>query len=169
MWRDGALLDARVRSFLRPFPPSDDGTCGAHGVDIAAAVVREPTLLTLSVPQMVEGVLRTKRLLGLTGRQLTLAPGLILCDSDALERGVRSLVERFGGDVGLAFRAISQQPDMVLVEIGWWDEVKGDVGDVKRELRHYARAIPPAQDEFAVLERVTERERTAKKFHVDEA
>lgn len=167
IFRDGALLEARARSLLRSFPPLDDGTCGTHGVDVPATLVREPMLLTCTDAEFVRGVLRAKKILRLTGRQLTLAPGLILCENDALERGVRSLVERFGGE-GEAFRAIGEQPDVVLAEIGWWDEGESDEVDVKRALRHYARAIPPAGDEFAVRERVAERERTAKKFHVDD-
>lgn len=167
IFRDGALLDARVRSLLRAFPPLDDGTCGTHGVDVPIILVREPLLLACTDAEFVRGVVRAKKILELTGRQLTLAPGLILCETDALERGLRSLVERFGGKTKEALCAITEQPDMVLAELGWWDEGEGDERDVKRALRHYARAIPPAGDEMAVRERVEERERTAKKFHVD--
>ena len=158
LWRDAARIEATVRRALTAFPPG----CG---LDVPTIMTREPKLLELDVRVLVSAVVRVKSILGLDGRQVGLAPGLVLCvllDAERVERRLREIVEELGGEE--ARRRINEQPDLLLAALDYWQMDDSGEGDVKR---HYSRAVPPTSDRDAVNERVADRERGARKFHVD--
>ena len=158
LWRDAARIEATVRRALTAFPPG----CG---LDVPTIMTREPRLLELDVRVLVSAVVRVKSILGLDGRQVGLAPGLVLCvllDAERVEERLREIVEELGAEE--ARRRINEQPDLVLAALDYWQMDDSGQGDVKR---HYSRAVPPTSDRDAVNERVADRERGARKFHVD--
>ena len=158
LWRDAARIEATVRRALTAFPPG----CG---LDVPTIMTREPRLLELDVSVLVSAVVRVKSILGLDGRQVGLAPGLVLCvllDAERVEKRLREMVEELGAEE--ARRRINEQPDLVLAALDYWQMDDSGQGDVKR---HYSRAVPPTSDRDAVNERVADRERGARKFHVD--
>ena len=158
LWRDAARIEATVRRALTAFPPG----CG---LDVPTIMTREPRLLELDVRVLVSAVVRVKSILGLDGRQVGLAPGLVLCvllDAERVEKRLREIVEELGAEE--ARRRINEQPDLVLAALDYWQMDDSGEGDVKR---HYSRAVPPTSDRNAVNERVADRERGARKFHVD--
>lgn len=166
-WRDYEHIECVVRSYLRVFPPN-----GPHGVDVVALCVREPRALALSLEAFVQGVVRATQVLNVGGRQITLAPGLIMCSESELRLGIEALTRAVGERE--ARRLTLEQPDRVLQEVGWYDDdADEDVGtsadassmEVMQALRHYARVVPPAGS-IDVDERMADRERNAKKFHV---
>ena len=168
LYRDPERLESKVRALLRVFPVDGDGNCGSHGLDVPAATAREPRLLTLREDEFVKRVLMVKRCVaGMSGRQITLAPGLLLCDGRALEDAMREMEETLGAEEARA--AVAKQPDRLLELIGFYGtgEDAEEEKNIGRVMRHYARAVPPVGDARAVEQRVAEREWGAKKFHVD--
>jgi|SaaInlV_125m_DNA_1040241.scaffolds.fasta_scaffold01562_5 hypothetical protein len=171
LYRDPARLESKVRALLRVFPVDGDGNCGSHGLDVPASAAREPRLLALREDEFVKRVLMVKRCVaGISGRQITLAPGLLLCDGRALEEAMRGLEETLGA--AEARDAVAKQPDRLLELVGFYgvgDDAEEEERDIGRAMRHYARAVPPVGDARAVEQRVAERELGAKKFHVGES
>jgi hypothetical protein len=171
LYRDPARLESSVRALLRVFPVDGDGNCGSHGLDVPACAAREPRLLALREDEFVKRVLMVKRCVaGISGRQITLAPGLLLCDGRALEEAMRGLEETLGA--AEARDAVAKQPDRLLELVGFYgveNDAEEEERDIGRAMRHYARAVPPVGDARAVEQRVAERELGAKKFHVGES
>jgi len=173
LWRSPDEIESRVRAWLDVFPPSASGTCGAHGIDVPTIGTREPMTLLLNKAEAARAVVRAKTTLECGGRQITLAPGVLLIDGERLSRAVRALREEVGE--AEAREIIRTEPDAALTLAGWWDEEdeedEDDGAEARNSLRtrkHYARAMPPVGCDAALRERIAERERGAKKFHVGE-
>jgi len=121
----------------------------------------------LNKAEAARAVVRAKTTLECGGRQITLAPGVLLVDGERLARAVRALREEVGE--AEAREIIRTEPDAALTLAGWWDEEDGaEARNSLRSRKHYARAMPPVGSVAAVRERIAERERGAKKFHVGE-
>jgi hypothetical protein len=169
LWRSPEEIESRVRAWLDVFPPSPSGTCGAHGIDVPTIGTREPMTLLLTKAEAARAVVRAKTTLECGGRQITLAPGVLLIDEEKLGRAVRALREEVGETE--AREIIRTEPDAALTLAGWWDEDGEEGGeggrrDSLRTRKHYARAMPPVGAVAAVRERIAERERGAKKIRV---
>ena len=102
LWRSPEEIESRVRAWLEVFPPSPSGTCGAHGIDVPTIGTREPMTLLLTKAEAARAVVRAKTTLECGGRQITLAPGVLLIDEEKLGRAVRAL--RRGRRLALAVR-----------------------------------------------------------------
>ena len=125
--------------------------------------------LLLTKAEAARAVVRAKTTLECGGRQITLAPGVLLIDEEKLGRAVRALREEVGETE--AREIIRTEPDAALTLAGWWDEDGEEGGeggrrDSLRTRKHYARAMPPVGEVAAVRERIAERERGAKKIRV---
>ena len=120
LWRSPEEIESRVRAWLEVFPPSPSGTCGAHGIDVPTIGTREPMTLLLTKAEAARAVVRAKTTLECGGRQITLAPGVLLIDEEKLGRAVRALREEVGETE--AREIIRTEPDAALTLAGWWDE-----------------------------------------------
>jgi hypothetical protein len=155
--RDAAFVESRVRALVRVFDLE------STGVDVAVVCAREPRVLTLTAEDATRAVVRLKRAVPeITGRVLNLAPGLLLCDVDAV-RAARVALEGEYGAVE-AKRRVRESPDVLLDMLNFFDD-DGRHGDEKT--RQYTRAVPPVGDTSAVDAMLANRESAARKFHVN--
>ena len=76
--------------------------------------------LLLTKAEAARAVVRAKTTLECGGRQITLAPGVLLIDEEKLGRAVRALREEVGETE--AREIIRTEPDAALTLAGWWDE-----------------------------------------------
>ena len=127
LWRSPEEIESRVRAWLEVFPPSPSGTCGAHGIDVPTIGTREPMTLLLTKAEAARAVVRAKTTLECGGRQITLAPGVLLIDEEKLGRAVRALREEVGETE--AREIIRTEPDAALTLAGWWDEDEEEGGE----------------------------------------